>query len=94
MILRCIKITLAIVLSLMFTISLAKLVICLWEKIDYLNNGRGDVDQWLEQNQLQGYKELFKRNGKFIIKIVALYRIAFFFQRLIVQKVKTKIMAK
>lgn len=65
MILRCIKITLAIVLSLMFTISLAKLVICLWEKIEYLNSGRLDVNQWLEQNQLQQYENLFKENGKF-----------------------------
>lgn len=66
MISRCVKILVAIILSLMFTISLAKLVICLWDDLDFSSSGRLDVDLWLDQNQLSEYKDLFRINGESI----------------------------
>ncbi|XP_055594596.1 apoptosis-resistant E3 ubiquitin protein ligase 1 isoform X2 [Uranotaenia lowii] len=95
MIVRCVKILLAVGLSLMFTVSLAKLVLCVWSEwfiehsADYeilYPNGRsaggsttgnlgsipgGDrmgrssslVDDWLEQNQLGKYEQLFRDRG-------------------------------
>ena len=65
MISRCVKILVAIFLSLVFTISLAKLVICLWRDLDFSDSGRMEVEQWLEQNHLEEYKELFRINGNF-----------------------------
>lgn len=92
MIVRCVKILLAVVLSLTFTISLAKLVLCVWSEwfiensTDYeilygyppLHRGGGGgggrsrtssssslVDEWLEQNQLGKYRQLFRDRGKF-----------------------------
>lgn len=67
MIVRCVKILVAIILSLMFTLSLAKLVICLWDNLDVSNSGRFDVNNWLDQNDLGIYKDLFRQNGKFFL---------------------------
>ena len=68
MIKRCIKILVAIFLSLMFTISLGKLVICLWDDYYAVNYGytssKADIDEWLEQNNLADYKQLFRDKGK------------------------------
>ncbi|KAL1403960.1 hypothetical protein pipiens_019128 [Culex pipiens pipiens] len=80
MIIRCVKILLAVVLSLTFTVSLAKLVLCVWTEVfiensaDYeivhgypgrsrshRNGGGGSlVDDWLDQNQLGKYRQLFR----------------------------------
>ncbi|XP_021704031.1 apoptosis-resistant E3 ubiquitin protein ligase 1 isoform X1 [Aedes aegypti] len=83
MIVRCVKILLAVVLSLTFTISLAKLVLYVWSEwfiensADYeilhgyppLRHGADGsrsgslVDEWLEQNQLGKYRQLFRDRG-------------------------------
>lgn len=86
MIVRCVKILLAVLLSLTFTISLAKLVLCVWSEwfiensTDYeilygyppLHRGGPSrtssgslVDEWLEQNQLGKYRQLFRDRGEF-----------------------------
>lgn len=64
MIVRFVKILVAIILSFMFTLSLAKLVICLWDNLDVSNSGRLDVDNWLDQNDLGKYKRQFLQMGK------------------------------
>lgn len=64
MIVRFVKILVAIILSFMFTLSLAKLVICLWDNLDVSNSGRLDVDNWLDQNDLGKYKRQFLQKGK------------------------------
>lgn len=57
------KIVLAIFLSLTFTISLWKLIICAHEKLFDEFNGYA-VDEWLEENNLGEYKELFRSMGE------------------------------
>lgn len=64
MIIRWMKISVALLLSLILTISLTKLVICLWENFHFVNAERFDVELWLEQNQLDQYKETFRKRGK------------------------------
>lgn len=67
MILRCFKLIVAIALSFMFTISLAKLVFCVWDNWDsndHFGNKKSDVDNWLDQNNFGQYKELFHLKGK------------------------------
>lgn len=73
MLLRLVKILVAIFLSLMFTISLLKLVICVYN--EYVNeddlgsfsgSSNTEVDEWLEENDLGEYKKLFRDNGEFI----------------------------
>lgn len=63
---KCVKILVAIILSLMFTISLANLTLCLWENFDLAQTGRLEVNLWLSQNELSQYKELFELHGKHI----------------------------
>ncbi|XP_037957944.1 apoptosis-resistant E3 ubiquitin protein ligase 1 isoform X2 [Teleopsis dalmanni] len=64
MYIRLIKIYVAVVLSLMFTISLVKIVLLIWKiypqwnRADQ-NNALQTVDQWLEENNLTAYKKLF-----------------------------------
>lgn len=69
MFLRCFKILLAVLLSLMFTISLMKLVFVLWENFFILSNDleseKFNVNIWLDENNLSQYKNLFKEKGKF-----------------------------
>lgn len=54
------KILVAIILSLMFTISLVKIVLLVWD--DWKNNDRNEVEKWLEKNNLGEYRHLFKGN--------------------------------
>ncbi|XP_050076858.1 apoptosis-resistant E3 ubiquitin protein ligase 1 isoform X4 [Anopheles maculipalpis] len=67
MLVRCIKILVAVVLSLTFTISLSKLVLCIWN--GWFNADAADyetptiVDEWLDHNQLGKYKQLFRDRG-------------------------------
>lgn len=63
MFLRIAKILVAIFLSLVFTVTLLKLVLCIHD--EYYNEQNSDiaVDTWLEQNNLEKYKELFKEKG-------------------------------
>lgn len=65
MIIRWMKISLALVLSLIFTISLTKLVLSVWENFNFGTSERYDVEVWLEQNQLHQYKETFRRRGEY-----------------------------
>ncbi|XP_055683198.1 apoptosis-resistant E3 ubiquitin protein ligase 1 isoform X1 [Lutzomyia longipalpis] len=64
MIIRCMKICCAILLSFLFTFSLGKFVLCLWDKF-YTTEGDFalDVDTWLDQNDLGQYKDLFRQKG-------------------------------
>lgn len=64
MIVRCLKFLIAIVLSCTFTISLEKLVICVWNNVDTVNKNQADVMLWLNQNQLGKYYNLFREHGK------------------------------
>lgn len=61
------KIVLAIILSLTFTVSLWKLIICAHDKLFDEFNGYA-VDEWLEENDLGEYKQLFKNMGKLLIR--------------------------
>lgn len=60
--LRCLKVLLAIFLSLMFTVSLGKLVLCLWSTL-YVSE-KSEADEWLEENALGQYKQIFREQGK------------------------------
>lgn len=71
MIIRWMKISLALVLSLIFTISLTKLVISVWENFNFGTSERYDVEVWLEQNQLHQYKETFRRRGEYRRRIAS-----------------------
>lgn len=64
MIIRWMKISLALVLSLILTISLTKLVISVWENFNFGTGERYNVEVWLEQNQLHQYKDTFRKRGK------------------------------
>lgn len=70
MLISTMKVLVALGLSLMFTISLLKLSIILWHEYPTLvEYGFGTdlptVDQWLEENNMTEYQELFRDNGKF-----------------------------
>lgn len=54
-----IKLMIATVLSLTLTVSLAHLTISLWQSW-----GAHEVNEWLDQHQLGGYKALFREHGK------------------------------
>lgn len=57
------KIVLAIILSFTFTISLWKVTICIHERFfDEFN--AISVDNWLEENDLGDYKQLFRDMGE------------------------------
>lgn len=60
--LRCLKVLLAVFLSLMFTVSLAKLVLCLWSTL-YVSD-KSEADEWLEENTLGQYKQIFREQGR------------------------------
>lgn len=73
MLISTMKVLTALILSLMFTISLVKLVLLLWtEYPTLLQHGfRSDpalptVDIWLEQNNLTDYIQLFQDKGKWL----------------------------
>lgn len=70
MILRSIKLVIAIILSLIFTVSLARLVISLWNNLNVLANERAEVEQWLEQNQLGQHKALFLEQGMYVERVI------------------------
>lgn len=61
MLFHCVKILVAILLSFMFTISLGKVIICVWSDV-YIN---AEVEEWLDQNNLGKFKQLFKDKGNF-----------------------------
>lgn len=63
MLLKAGKIILALILSFTFTISLWKIIICVHEKYfdDFNINA---VDNWLDENDLGDYKQLFRDKGE------------------------------
>lgn len=65
MVLRLAKVLVAVGLSLLFTISLAKLVICIWNwQFVEDTDGVVAVENWLHQNRLGQYTELFIKSGE------------------------------
>lgn len=70
MVLRLAKILVAVGLSLLFTISLAKLVLCIWNHHfadggDGVDDGVAAVEKWLDQHGLGKHKKLFAERGKY-----------------------------
>lgn len=64
MIIRWLKISAALFLTLILSVSLTKLIICVWENFQFSCDERFDVEIWLEQNRLGQHKEAFKKRGK------------------------------
>lgn len=68
MLFRYIKLIAAIILSLIFTISLVRLVLSIWNQLNakahWNRGGWNEVELWLEQNQLDEYKDLFRDKGR------------------------------
>lgn len=65
MIICWLKISAAFFLTLILSVSLTKLIVCIWDNF-YFTDGdeRFDVEAWLEQNRLQQHKEEFRKRGK------------------------------
>lgn len=63
MLLRLMKVIVAVVLSLMFTVSLVKIVLLIWNEYHHVSFDDGNVDRWLEENNLTIYKNLFREKG-------------------------------
>lgn len=65
MIIRWLKISAALFLTLILSVSLTKLIICVWENFQFSQvDEQINVEAWLEQNRLQQYKEEFRKRGK------------------------------
>lgn len=68
---KCFKLMIAIALSLMFTISLAKLILCIWNNNSLwdpeFGERRIDVEEWLDSSGLGEYKDLFHEKGEWIL---------------------------
>lgn len=54
----------ALMFSLIVTLSIMKLMISIWTHINFGASERLDVELWLEQNHLDQYKETFRKRGK------------------------------
>lgn len=71
MIIRWLKISAALFLTLILSVSLTKLIICVWENFQFSQGDeRFDVEAWLEQNRLHQYKEEFRKRGKCFGRII------------------------
>lgn len=70
MLIRVVKIAISLSVSFMFTISLFKLVLCIHNKyfnddsLEFNGGTSNEVDNWLKENGLGQYKDLFHANGK------------------------------
>lgn len=66
MIIRWLKISAAVFLTLILSVSLTKLIICVWENFQFSHGAdeRFNVEAWLEQNRLEHHKEVFRKRGK------------------------------
>uniref|UniRef100_A0A1A9VCC4 Uncharacterized protein n=1 Tax=Glossina austeni TaxID=7395 RepID=A0A1A9VCC4_GLOAU len=67
MLIGVMKVLLSLILSLMFTVSLVNLVILIWSEYPTLFGSDASlttVNQWLEENNLTDYKQLFKDKEK------------------------------
>lgn len=66
MIIRWLKISAAIFLTLILSVSLTKLIICVWDNIQLFSNDEHfNVEEWLKQNRLDQHKEVLRKRGKF-----------------------------
>lgn len=66
MIIRWLKISAALFLTLILSVSLTKLIICVWENFQFsYGDEHFDVQLWLEQNRLSQHKEAFRKRGKY-----------------------------
>lgn len=63
MLTRIVKLVVALALSVMFTVSLAKLTISVWPTFD----GYDEVDEWLDQGGFGEYKTAFRKRGKYVV---------------------------
>lgn len=68
MIIRWLKISAAFFLTLILSVSLTKLIICVWDNFQFSYGDerfeRFDVEAWLEQNRFGQHKEAFRKRGK------------------------------
>lgn len=65
MIIRWLKISAAIFLTLILSVSLTKLIICVWDNIQFFpNDEHFNVEEWLQQNRLEEHKEVLRKRGK------------------------------
>lgn len=65
MIIRWLKISAALFLTLILSVSLTKLIICVWENFQFPHGDEHlHVEAWLERNRLQQYKEEFRKRGE------------------------------
>lgn len=62
MLFHCAKILVAVLLSFMFTISLGKVIICVWSDV-FID---AEVEEWLDQNNFGKFKQLFKDKGTMV----------------------------
>lgn len=69
MIIRWLKISAAIFLTLILSVSLTKLIVCVWENFQLADGepDRIDVDSWLEQNRFDQYKSEFRKRGRYLM---------------------------
>lgn len=82
---RILKVLIAISLSVMFTVSLLKLVLLVWKEYPMIirygfsvDPSLPTVEQWLEENNFTEYKHLFLDKGKwkfFQIKCVMIWNL-------------------
>jgi len=66
---RSLKVLIAVVLSLMFTVSLVKIVLLIWSSHPTASHTAPplpSVDEWLESENLSSYKQLFRDKGEFV----------------------------
>ncbi|EDW45576.1 GM16846 [Drosophila sechellia] len=64
---RSLKVLIAVVLSLMFTVSLVKIVLLIWSSRPAAPHSAPPlptVDEWLESENLASYKQLFRDKVK------------------------------
>lgn len=64
---RSLKVLIAVVLSLMFTVSLVKIVLLIWSSHPAAPHSAPPlptVDEWLESENLASYKQLFRDKGE------------------------------
>lgn len=85
MLISTMKVLVALGLSLMFTISLLKLTIICWHEFPTIvEYGFGadpalpTVTEWLEENNLTDYQDLFREKGKLTLVSLCSYSYCFF----------------
>lgn len=65
MIICWLKISAAFFLTLILSVSLSKLIVCVWDNFHFGDGDeRFDFEAWLEQNRLEQHKDEFRKRGK------------------------------